>query len=579
MFKQLNRLSPELIRDFLFYEIYNMDNYAIADNFSLLSKLMDIHGENSFKAKSYSIAAFTIEKLPSQLISLPEEKIFSIKGIGDAIGRKIVEQIQTGELKILSEYIAKTPQGVMEMLQIKGIGPKKISVIWKELEIENLGELLYACNENRLLLYKGFGEKTQQNIKESIEFYLNHQGRYLYAQVENYANAIESKIKENFSENKFSIAGDFRRQLEIIDKLEWVTTALSEQLVTFFTQNNFEVVESNESSTQFKGPENVLVIFYHTSTENFYKILFEESCSKEFLEAWIKNFSLKNNYASEDEIFLDAGTDFIPSYLREKENIIEKAKQHLIPAIIQPNEITAIIHSHSKWSDGVNTIEEMAITAKQKGLQFLVLSDHSKSAFYANGLTEERIIAQHEEIGELNKKLAPFKIFKSIESDILNDGNLDYSNDVLNNFDIIIASVHSNLKMNEDKAMMRLIKAIENPYTSILGHPTGRLLLSRSGFPVDHKKIIDACAANNVVIELNAHPKRLDIDWRWIDYCLEKNVLISIDPDAHSIIGFNDTRFGVLAAQKAGVTREQNLSSFSLQDFEGFLQKQHAKRK
>ena len=185
---------------------------------------MDIHGENGFKAKSYSIAAFTIEKLPTQLVSLPEEKIFSIKGIGDAIGKKIVEQIQTGELKILSEYLTKTPHGVKEMLQIKGIGPKKISVIWKELEIENLGELLYACNENRLLLYKGFGEKTQQNIKEAIEFYLNHQGRYLYAQVENYADAIESKVKENFSEHKFLIAGDFRRQLEIIDKLEWITT-------------------------------------------------------------------------------------------------------------------------------------------------------------------------------------------------------------------------------------------------------------------------------------------------------------------------------------------------------------------
>src|SRR5436305_6138869 len=167
----------------------------------------------------------------------------------------------------------------------------------------------------------------------------------------------------------------------------------------------------------------------------------------------------------------------------------------------------------------------MANAAIKMGLQYLVLSDHSKSAFYANGLSEERLKAQHDEINELNEKLKPFKIFKSIESDILNDGNLDYSNEVLNSFDIVIASVHSNLKMNEDKAMMRIIKAIENPYTSILGHPTGRLLLSRNGYPVDHKKIIDACAANNVVIELNAHPKRLDIDWRWIDYCLEKNVL------------------------------------------------------
>ncbi len=221
----------------------------------------------------------------------------------------------------------------------------------------------------------------------------------------------------------------------------------------------------------------------------------------------------------------------------------------------------------------------MASAAIENGLQYLVISDHSKSAFYANGLYEERIRAQHEEIDELNKKLTPFKIFKSIESDILNDGSLDYSNDVLNTFDVVIASVHSNLKMKEDKAMMRLLAAIENPYASILGHSTGRLLLSRNGYPIDHKKIIDACAANNVVIELNAHPKRLDMDWRWIDYCLEKNVLISIDPDAHSVDGYKDTRFGVLVAQKAGLTKERNLSSFSLERFERFVEEQKGKRK
>jgi DNA polymerase (family 10) len=556
-----------------------MHNYLIADNFSLLSKLMDIHGENSFKAKSYSIAAFTIEKLPAQLISLPEEKIFSIKGIGETIGKKIVEQLQTGELQLLKEYVSKTPPGVMEMLHIKGIGPKKICAIWKELEIESLGELLYACNENRLLLYKGFGEKTQLNIKDSIEFYLNHQGRYLYAQIENYVNEIDSTVKKAFPKQQFALAGDFRRQLEIIDKLEWITNASSQQLTEYFVKYEYGIIDANDALTQLKGKENVLLTFYHSEPGKFYQSLFEKSCSPEFLQTWNANFSFKNDYTSEDEIFINAATDFIPPYLRETANIIYKAQQHRIPAIIQPNEITAIIHSHSKWSDGIGTIEEMALAAMQKGLQYLVLSDHSKSAFYANGLTEERILAQHMEINELNIRLKPFKIFKSIESDILNDGNLDYNNNILNSFDLVIASVHSNLKMKEDKAMMRLIKAIENPFTSILGHLTGRLLLSRNGYPVDHKKIIDACAANNVVIELNAHPKRLDIDWRWIPYCLEQNVLISIDPDAHSIEGFNHTRYGVLAAQKAEVTRANNLSSFNLDEFEEFIKKQHAKRK
>lgn len=554
-----------------------MDNYAIADNFSLLAKLMDIHGENSFKTKSYSVAAFTIEKLPMQLADTPVEKIAGIKGIGDSVSKRIYEQLQTGRLALLDDYLQKTPAGILEMLAIKGIGPKKISTIWKELEIETPGELLYACEENRLLLYKGFGEKTQLNIKEGIEFYLNAKGRHLYGNIEAYALKADETIKATFTQDSFVLTGDFKRQLEIIDKLEWVTTANHAELRLFFETQEHVPVMATETTSSFKGKENLEFVFYHST--DVYRDSFIKSCSDEFLEAWQKEYILDGNYISEEEIFTKAGVDYIPAYLRESAAIITKAKQHTLPVVIQPNDITAIIHSHSKWSDGYHSIEEMAQAAMDKGLQYLVISDHSKTAFYANGLVDERVAAQHAEIDELNAKLAPFKIFKSIESDILNDGSLDYSNDVLNTFDVVIASVHSNLKMKEDKAMMRLMAAIENPYTSILGHMTGRLLLSRNGYPVDHIKIIDACAANNVVIEVNAHPKRLDIDWRWLHYCLEKNVLISIDPDAHSTDGFKDTRYGVLVAQKAGVTKENNLSSFSLEEFEEFVRVQKAKRK
>ncbi len=247
------------------------------------------------------------------------------------------------------------------------------------------------------------------------------------------------------------------------------------------------------------------------------------------------------------------------------------AEQNKLPQIIETADIKGIIHSHSNWSDGSFSIEQMATAAIAKGFEYLVISDHSKSAFYANGLYEERIKAQHQQIEELNSKLAPFRIFKSIESDILNDGSLDYDDDILSTFDLVIASIHSNLKMSEEKAMMRLMNAIENPYTAILGHMTGRLLLSRKGYPVDHKAIIDACVANDVVIELNAHPRRLDMDWSWIPYAIEKGALISIDPDAHSIEGYDDIRYGVIAAQKGLLTAAQNLSSFSLQQFERFL--------
>ncbi|MDE3235908.1 MAG: DNA polymerase/3'-5' exonuclease PolX [Bacteroidota bacterium] len=558
-----------------------MDNYSIADKFSLLAKLMDIHGDNSFKAKSYSSAAFTIEKLPVQLSSIPEEKIFSIKGIGDSIGKSIIEQLQTGELSALNEYILKTPPGVIEMLHIKGLGPKKISTIWKELEIETLGELLYACNENRLTMYKGFGEKTQQNIKESIEFYIGTLGSYLYQQIEEFALLVDSRLKEQFSQDLWSITGTFRMQHEIIDQLQWITTLDLNSLKTFFAKGEYTITKETTEEISFRGKENVVLSFLLSDKNNFYKQLFTSSCSEDFLKEWncVTQWDQQQLYPSEEAIFSSCNIQFIPAFQREKANIISLAKQAALVNVIQPTDIKSIIHSHSKWSDGVNSIEEMANECIARGFEYLVISDHSKSAFYANGLTEERLVAQHKEISELNTKLAPFKIFKSIESDILNDGRLDYSDEILSRFDVVIASIHSNLKMPEEKAMMRLLNAIENPFTSILGHMTGRLLLSRNGYPVDHKKIIDACAANNVVIELNAHPRRLDIDWRWIDYALEKNVLISIDPDAHSIEGYDDCRYGVLVAQKAGLTKEKNLSSFSLNDFEVFIAEQKMKRK
>jgi DNA polymerase (family 10) len=558
-----------------------MTNAAISDNFSLLSKLMDIHGENSFKAKSYAIAAFTVEKLPDEISAFPKEKIFSIKGIGESAGQKIIEQLESGTLKILEEYIQKTPAGIIEMLQkIKGLGPKKISTIWKEMDIESIGELLYACNENRLTLYKGFGEKTQESVKKSIEFYLNTLGSYLYAQIETYALAFTNSLKQYFKDYKVELSGEFKRQFCVIEQLEWVTTLSNEQLNNFFTTNGYTIEQEANNYIAFKGNENV-VLRYYTATENtFYTTLFKHNCSQEFFNEWMTEFRFDETkkYQNEEAIFEENNIDFIPAYKREDAKIIELARQKKVPKDIQENDITAIIHSHSKWSDGSNNLEEMANAAIARGLQYLVISDHSKTAFYANGLQVERVLAQHQEIDELNKKLAPFKILKSIESDILNDGSLDYDEDILKQFDLVIASIHSNLSMTEDKAMMRLITAIENPYTTILGHLTGRLLLSRNGYPVNHQKIIDACAANNVVIELNAHPRRLDIDWTFINTALEKNVLISINPDAHSIDGYEDCKYGVLAAQKTLLTKEQNLSSFSLQQFESFLNIQKQKR-
>lgn len=550
-----------------------MDNFEIADAFSLLSKLMDIHGENSFKVKSYANAAYTIEKLPAKLTDLPKEKIFSIKGIGDATGKKIIEMIETGKLAALEEYIAKTPAGIIEMLEnIKGLGAKKIAVIWNEMGLETVGELLYACNENRLSMYKGFGEKTQKNVKESIEFYQKSQGNFLYAQVEAYALSLQQHLQKALAGYQFQLTGAFRRQSETLRALEWVTTAGISDIAAFLQSLQYAVEETKDSHVSFVSNGSIRLIFYFAQTSNFGSVLFQTSCSGAFLSEWDTRFPSSGTHSAESGIFAAAHVHFIEPCLREAPAIILRAQQQELPKLIQPSDIKGIIHSHSNWSDGGFSVEEMAKAAIAQGYEYLVISDHSKSAFYANGLQEDRLREQHAYIDALNAQLKPFKIFKSIEADILNDGSLDYEQTILATFDLVIASVHSNLKMTEEKAMLRLLNAIKNPYTTILGHMTGRLLLSRGGYPVNHEEIIEACVANDVVIELNAHPRRLDIDWRFVDMVVQKGGIISIDPDAHSIDGYADTRFGVLAAQKGGLQSAQNLSSYSLQAFEHFLQ-------
>ncbi len=559
-----------------------MDNYQIADTFSLLAKLLDIHGENSFKSKSYASAAFAIEKLTTPLSEIPTEKISAIKGIGSSSAQKIIELLSTGKLISLEEIVFNTPPGIVEMLNIKGIGPKKINTIWKEMEIESIGELLYACQENRLKLFKGFGEKTQQNVADSIAFYLKSKGSFLYSQVADAAALIHTYLAKLFIQKRIAITGAFKRQLEVINELEFIIENEQAEIEKTLQQlEGFQLLENSGNILIYQTSTGIKLKLHACNSNEFISALLRSSSSQEFMDGMFEAYPNAGTQqaATEESYFTDLGLQFIPALLREDATVLALASSNSIPAVIQPGDIRGIIHSHSNWSDGSNTIEEMALGAIERGLEYLVISDHSKSAFYAQGLHEEKIREQHRYIDELNVKLAPFRIFKSIESDILNDGSLDYSNDVLATFDLVIASVHSNLKMSEEKAMARLLRAIENPYTTILGHLTGRLLLSRPGYPVNHDAIIDACVANNVVIELNAHPSRLDMDWRHIRKALDKNVLISIDPDAHFIAGLDDTLYGVLVAQKAMVTPTNNLSSYTLADFEKFIEARKALKK
>ncbi len=554
-----------------------MENKAISRTLKLLAQLMELHEENPFKIKSIANASFKIDKLPIQLSTQPITTIDQIDGIGKSIAAKIVELLETGTLQELEDILLLTPPGIVEMLGIKGIGPKKIAIIWHTLHIETVGELYYACNENRLIEAKGFGLKTQDDIKKVIEFKMAANGKYLYAHVEGSIHQLYKELAVWLNKIDqhalLGIAGDFRRSLEIIeDGVFLVGTEKNEgfwQEMQSFTSLNFNPIDNYNFTAQTETGLQIKLSV--VAKEDFYFNYFKLTGNENHVNEVLK-LAGNGPFTTEEEIYAKAGLDFIVPELREGLDEITLAKNHQLPHLILDSDLKGSLHNHTDWSDGVNTLEEMALYCKDNlKLGYLGVCDHSKSAFYAKGLTEERVYAQQLKIDELNVKLAPFKIFKGIESDILNDGSLDYNVDILKTFDFVVASVHSNLRMDEEKATARLIKAIENPYTTILGHPTGRLLLSRKGYEIDYKKVIDACAANHVVIEINANPLRLDLDWRWHRYALNKGVLLSINPDAHRKDGFNDMRFGVLVGRKGGLTAQKCLNSFSLSEISAYF--------
>lgn len=556
--------------------ICNMTNAEISEQLELLGKLFDIHGIEPEQARILGAAAFTVDKLDRSLADEPRDRIGKIRGLWGKTAERIQELLDNGQLSELTALVRTTPPGILEMMSIKGLGPKKIQIVWKEMGIESLGELLYACQENRLTLYKGFGAKTQKNIQEAIEYHLQHQGHFLWADVETLFPQIDGYLKKCFGEKQVAVTGSYRRQDPTIEELTFVVQADTDRIkAAFQTAQPPQLLEETDSSLLYQLTNGLRLRLLMESVSLGNKLFFS-TCSADFLAALPSDITTRG-LATEDEIFQSLEIPFLPPALRSDPCWIERSKNKGVPTLIQPEDIKGIIHSHSTWSDGANTILEMARETQRMKFEYLVVSDHSRSAFYAKGLSTEQIEKQQAEIDSINTQMnanttsTPFHVFKSIEADILSDGELDYPNEVLQCFDLVIASVHSQLSMTEEKAMARLIKAIENPYTRILGHPTGRLLLSRKGYPIDHKKIIDACIANNVVIELNAHPRRLDIDWKWIPYVLDKGGWISINPDAHELQGIMDIRYGVLVAQKGGLTADRNLSSLSLEKFKEFL--------
>lgn len=556
-----------------------MENKAIARSLKLLSQLMELHNENSFKIKSVANASFKVDKLPYAIKTKNLEEIAQIDGLGKSISAKVWELLQTDTMVELQALINNTPEGIVEMLGIKGIGPKKTAVIWKTLGIENIGELYYACNENRLIEAKGFGLKTQEEIKKVIEFQMAAHGKFLYAHTEPLVNKLHADLSvwlKSISENALlGVAGDYRRCLEIVEEVYLILGAddipLIEEKLTAFEPLNFERHIDNQFMAL--SPFGLKIRLELVSRQNFYLNWFKATGNDLHVKE-VLALAGEGPFEDEYEIYRKAGLAYVEPELREGLDEITLAKTNALPKLIEYEDLKGSLHNHSTWSDGVHTLEEMARYCKDTlQLQYFGICDHSRSAVYANGLNEQRVYAQQQEIAALNAKLAPFKIFSGIESDILGDGSLDYPEEILKTFDFVVASVHSNLRMDEEKATARLIRAIENPHTTILGHPTGRLLLSRKGYPIDYAKVIDACAANNVAIEINANPLRLDLDWRWHRYALDKGVLLSINPDAHRTEGFHDTRFGVLIGRKGGLTANQCLNAMNIAEITEYFSK------
>jgi DNA polymerase (family 10) len=565
----LERCSFKWLSYFYSHHFPIMENKPIAGRLKLLAQLMELHEQNSFKIRSVANAAFKVDKLPFKLSSKSTEEITQIDGIGKSIAAYIKELLETGSIKDLEDLLQATPEGVIEMLHIKGIGPKKVAVIWRDLGIENTGELYYACNENRLVEAKGFGIKTQNEIKRVLEFRMASNGKFLYAQAKHEADELMLILRGMFPDALLEFAGDYRRCCEVISELTIVLGSRDAELVlnnleTSTVLNKITVKDFHINGETANG---LLVDIIVTEKRLFYRDLFAYTGNEEHVNAVMERINdLVDQPEGEDFIYKKASLPWMPPELREGTAFINKAEVNNLPDLIDFYDLKGALHNHSTWSDGINTLEEMALYCRDEmKLNYLGICDHSKSAFYAKGLSMERVLQQQEEIDYLNKKIADFHIFKGIESDILSDGSLDYPDEILERFDFIVASVHSNIKMDKEKATTRIIKAIENPHTTILGHPTGRLLLSRKGYEIDYEKVIDACAANNVAIEINANPFRLDLDWRWYQYAIEKGVWLSINPDAHRVEGFKDMAYGVLAARKGGLTKENCLNALDLQ--------------
>ena len=552
--------------------------------------LLELKGESPFKAIAYANAARRLDNLDEDLHELVRRSgLSSLKGIGDALEKKITELVTTGHLDYYEKLRASVPRGTLKCCASPASVRRRSAPCSKRLSIETLGELEYACLENRLVELPGFGARTQEKILTGIGHLKRYKERHLYSEAFAAAESLLGELRSRRDVISASLAGSIRRGNETVKDIDLLAaTTEPEALSRWFAglPGVENVIGRGDTKVSVGLKAGINCDLRIVSPLEFPFALHHFTGSKEHnvaMRGRAKQLGIKmNEYglwrgdatiacSSEQDVFTALGLAWVAPELRENTGEIEAAEMGVMPSLVERKDIRGILHIHTTASDGSSSLEAIVAAAKMMGLEYIGITDHSESAFYAGGLTPEAIRRQHEAIDELNRKDPRFHIFKGIEADILPDGRLDYNDAILDSFDFVIAAVHSNFGMPEEEMTARIMKALDNRHTTILAHPTGRLLLAREPYALDLERIIDFAASRGKVIELNANPHRLDLDWHHCKYAKKQGVRIAINPDAHQTEGLEDIRYGVNIARKGWLEAPDIINCLSLKEMTDFL--------
>jgi DNA polymerase (family 10) len=549
--------------------------------------LLELQGENPFKVRAYQNGARALEMLEGDLATLVrEDRLAEVPGLGAALREKITTLVQTGELPYYDELRAQFPAGIFELFDVPGLGPKKIKALHDKLSVASLADLEAACRDGRVAGLPGFGAKTQEKLLKALDTLRQGSGRHLASVAARAAATLIDDLRSHPDVTRVSSAGSTRRRNETVHDIDIiVSTREPGEISAAFRGHPLvrEVLAAGEtkSSVVLEGgiqadlrvvsdAEFPFALNYFTGSKEHNIVL--RGLAQE--RGWTLNeYRLAPSregaapppaIREERDIYAAFGLDFIEPELRENRGEFDAAREGRLPELVRLENLRGTFHCHTRASDGRNSLAEMAAAARELGLQYLGIADHSKASFQANGLDAARLAAQCAEIDALNAASPGFRLFKGTECDILKDGSLDFPDDVLATLDYVVASVHSSFTLGEAEMTARIIRAMENPHVTMLGHPTGRLLLRREPYALNIPAILDAAAATGTIIELNADPHRLDLDWRWWRLAKEKGVRCSINPDAHSVAGLQNLFFGIGAARKGWLTRNDIVNCLPL---------------